>query len=139
MGEASIRRLNALLAHKRSPLKFGGVFHAGVEVNGKEWYYGLCMGTGTGVRCVEPTKDPEHHFRQTVTLPSTALSETSVDALIGTIKAEYPGASYDLLRRNCCHFADDLCQRLGVGAIPGWVYRLARIGARVDGVLQVRA
>lgn len=27
-----VRKLNNWLAHKRNPLKFGGVFHAGVEV-----------------------------------------------------------------------------------------------------------
>eukprot|EP00929_Paragymnodinium_shiwhaense_P118573 TRINITY_DN90488_c0_g1_i1.p1 TRINITY_DN90488_c0_g1~~TRINITY_DN90488_c0_g1_i1.p1 ORF type:complete len:748 (+),score=129.17 TRINITY_DN90488_c0_g1_i1:111-2246(+) len=132
--EASIRRLNALLAHKRSPLKFGGVFHAGVEVNGKEWYFAACS-SGTGIRCVEPTKDPEHQYRQTVPLAPTPLAESAIDVLLQGLKAEYTGPSYDLLRRNCCHFADDLCQRLGVGAIPGWVYRLARLGARVDAVL----
>ena len=53
----------------------------------------------------------------------------------------YTGPSYDLLRkclgwlffhqktsepldpRNCCHFADVFCQRLGAGGIPAWVGR----------------
>ncbi|CAE7560924.1 unnamed protein product [Symbiodinium pilosum] len=42
---------------------------------------------------------------------------------------EYQGRDYDTLRRNCCHFCEDLCQRLGVSKLPDWVYRLARIGA----------
>merc|ERR1719433_2554786 len=31
--EQSIQRINSILAHESSPLKLGGIFHAGVEVN----------------------------------------------------------------------------------------------------------
>lgn len=135
--EALVQRLNAVLAHRHSPLKFGGVFHAGVEVSGSEWSFGRTESqTATGVTCVDPKEDPQHHFRQTVSLPNTQLSEEEIDDLIDRLKREYLGRDYDLLRRNCCHFADDFCQRLGVGRIPGWVYRLARIGARIDFVLR---
>ena len=33
--------------------------------------------------------------------------------LRNTVCQEYSAESYDLLRKNCCHFADDLCRRLG--------------------------
>mmetsp|Transcript_31551 Transcript_31551/g.97002 ORF Transcript_31551/g.97002 Transcript_31551/m.97002 type:complete len:114 (-) Transcript_31551:76-417(-) len=85
---------------------------------------------------MDPRADPQHHFRETVELPPTPLSEDEVDRLTEQLQREYLGCQYDLLRRNCCHFADDFCQRLGVGRIPGWVYRLARIGARIDSVLK---
>merc|ERR1719191_1919491 len=39
------------------------------------------------------------------------------------------GKSYDLVRRNCCSFANEFCEKLGVGPIPGWVNRLAQVGA----------
>merc|ERR1712060_603032 len=42
---------------------------------------------------------------------------------------DWPGSDYDLLRHNCCHFSDALCQALGVGPIPGWVTSLAGVGA----------
>eukprot|EP00928_Gymnodinium_smaydae_P014937 TRINITY_DN15480_c0_g1_i2.p1 TRINITY_DN15480_c0_g1~~TRINITY_DN15480_c0_g1_i2.p1 ORF type:complete len:586 (-),score=133.18 TRINITY_DN15480_c0_g1_i2:68-1825(-) len=134
--EAVIHRLNAVLAHRRSPLKFGGIFHTGVEVAGTEWYFGYCE-EGSGVRSQTPRNADLHRFRQTVDLPRTWLDETAVKELVGQLREEYNGRGYDLLRRNCCHFADDLCQRLGVGRIPGWVYRLARIGARWDAVLRI--
>merc|ERR1739848_640113 len=55
--EDSIRRVNKVLAHKMSPVKFGGVFHAGVEVLGLEWSYGFSeVETQAGVSCVEPKK-----------------------------------------------------------------------------------
>jgi len=70
-----------------------------------------------------------------VKLPDTFYTNDEIESLLEVLKYEYTGGDYDLLRRNCCHFADDFCQRLGVGRIPGWLYRLARIGARIDFVL----
>mmetsp|Transcript_22054 Transcript_22054/g.42343 ORF Transcript_22054/g.42343 Transcript_22054/m.42343 type:complete len:461 (-) Transcript_22054:123-1505(-) len=134
--EDSVHKLNKWLAGKNSPLKFGGVFHAGVEVNGLEWSYGMSLSeTQPGISCVEPRMHPAHRYRQTVKLRSTTLSGEEIAELISGLAEEYPGDDYDLLRRNCCHFADDFCRRLGAGRIPGWVHRLARIGARVDSAL----
>merc|ERR1712096_528671 len=136
--EESIQKLNRILAHKRSPLKLGGVFHAGVEVNGLEWSFGYSAScTQPGISCVEPKTHPQHHYRQTVQLRNTLVLPEDIADIITSLIEEYPGDDYDLLRRNCCHFADDFCKRLGVGGIPGWVHRLARIGAGVDNLLQM--
>jgi len=127
--ENSVHRLNKVLAHRRGPLKLGGVFHAGVEVNWLEFAFGMSM---SGTTCVLPRSQPQHRYRQTVRLRTTTLSVVDLAALISQLIEEYPGYEYDLFRRNCCHFADDFCRRLGVGGIPGWVHRLARVGAMVD-------
>jgi len=132
-----ICQINSVFAHQLSPLKFGGVFHAGVEINGWEWQFGSeRTRTSPGVKCVKPRSNPQHTFRQTVRLPHTTLSAREISSVLTDLTKEYPAETYDLLRRNCCHFADDLCQRLGVGHIPGWVYRLANFGARIDNMLQ---
>eukprot|EP00931_Biecheleriopsis_adriatica_P104548 TRINITY_DN79211_c0_g1_i1.p1 TRINITY_DN79211_c0_g1~~TRINITY_DN79211_c0_g1_i1.p1 ORF type:complete len:418 (-),score=88.63 TRINITY_DN79211_c0_g1_i1:41-1294(-) len=127
-----VQKLNAVLAHEYSPLKLGGVFHTGVEVNGLEWCFGYNIEEKTGVSCSKPRKHRQHHYRQTVELPATSLFPDDITAIISDLIEEYPGDSYDLLRRNCCHFADDFCVRLGVGHIPGWISRLARLGAHLD-------
>jgi len=128
-----IQKLNRILAHESSPLKLGGVFHAGVEVNGMEWSYGFSNSlTKPGVACTVPKAHPQHHFRETVACKRTRLNPQDISDIISTLIEEYPGYDYDLLRRNCCNFADDFLQRLGVGGLPGWVHRLARIGANVD-------
>jgi len=135
--QESIQRINKIFAHKRSPLKLGGVFHAGVEVNGLEWSYGFTLSeTRSGVSCVEPRAHPQHHYRQTVALSGANMPEGAIANIISDLIEEYPGDDYDLLRRNCCHFADDFCKRLGTGGIPGWVHRLARLGASVDTMLK---
>lgn len=134
--EEGIQKINRVLAHKHSPLKFGGVFHAGVEVNGLEWCFGYSGSeTHPGVACVEPRGHPQHHYRQTVAMGYTRLSGEEVADIVTQLLEEYPGQDYDLLRRNCCHFADDFARRLGVGGIPGWVMRLAKVGAGVEAMI----
>ena len=47
-------------------------------------------------------------------------------------KNEYLGTEYDLLRKNCCVFAYDVCIRLGINEeeIPSWFHNLAAVGAQ---------
>jgi hypothetical protein len=131
--EDSIHKLNKVLAHRYSPIKFGGAFHVGVEVNGLEWSFGYCdQETTSGISCVEPRTHPMHRFRQTLRLRPTRLSAEQIADVLSELIEEYPGSDYDLLRRNCCNFANDFCVRIGAGRIPSWITRLARFGARVD-------
>lgn len=131
--DPTVQRLNELLAHRYIPFKFGGIFHAGVEMFGQEWSFGF-VACGTGVHQSPPRNHPHHHFRETIRLGPTALSHEEVLTLINAMSSEYPGDSYHLCKRNCCHFASDVCLRLGVGELPYWIQRLASIG---DSVLSV--
>ncbi|CAJ1328713.1 unnamed protein product [Effrenium voratum] len=110
-----------------SPFKFGGLFHAGVEIGGKEWSFGYAA-VGSGVHCSTPRKHPLHNYRETLELGVTSLSQAEVRSLLEAMVREYPGRGYHLIRCNCCHFASDLCRRLGVGDVPAWLERLAWIG-----------
>lgn len=135
--EPAIRRLNKVLAHKRMPLKFGGIFHAGVEVSGTEWSYGCTESEDEpGVLPNLPKMHPDHRYRQTVEMRRTNFSASEVGDILEELSIQYTGPTYDLLRKNCCHFADDFCRRLGAGSIPAWVYRLARIASRIESLLQ---
>jgi len=125
--EESVGKLNALLAPRLCPLKLGGLFHVGVEVNGREWCYGYCT-KGSGVSGLRPRTHPSHVYRETICLPCTQLSEEKIVSAIQDLSSQYKGSDYNLLRRNCIHFADDLCLRLGVGGVPFWIHRLVRAG-----------
>lgn len=48
-----------------------------------------------------------------------------VARIIRRLKVEWPGRSYNLLNRNCCHFCEDICHQLGIGPVPGWLNRFA--------------
>lgn len=131
--DPTVQRLNELLAHRYIPFKFGGIFHVGVEMFGQEWSFGF-VACGTGVHKSPPRNHPHHHFRETIRLGPTGLSHEEVLTLMNAMSLEYPGNSYHLCKRNCCHFASDVSMRLGVGELPYWIQRLARIG---DSVLSV--
>lgn len=117
-----------------------GAFHAAVEVYGKEWSFGHTE-EGTGIFSCEPTKCDVHKYREGIAMGHTALTRKEVVELLSSLEAEWLGQQYDLLWRNCCHFSDAFCRRLGVGPIPAWVTNLAGAGAtlqrKIQGVVEV--
>lgn len=60
------------------------------------------------------------------------ISPREVRKLAESLKPMWPGSRYDLMHCNCCHFADAFARALGVGGIPSWINRAARIGAGAD-------
>ncbi|KAK9665437.1 hypothetical protein RND81_14G112300 [Saponaria officinalis] len=107
---------------------FGGIFHSAVQVYGDdEWSFGYCE-QGSGVFCCPSTKNPMYTYREKIVLGQTNLSISKVNQTLRELSKEWPGVSYDLLSRNCNHFCDELCDRLGVPKLPGWVNRFANAG-----------
>ena len=105
----------------------GGVFHAGVEVYGREWSFGYRVEPGvTGVYSIEPRSCPGHVWRESIRLGECALDEQAARAAIAALEPRWPGEGYDLIRRNCAHFCDDVCAALGVEQPPRWLNRFAR-------------
>ena len=139
-----------LLVNKIFRSSLGGAYHCGVEIYGVEWAFG-----DGGVYCTHPKREiMGHHFREVVLMPSGGssggssglslsdsmdvvhdrcmLDQRQVRSQCEKMKKMWPGSRYDLVHCNCCHFADELCQVLGVGPIPTWINRAARIGAGAD-------
>lgn len=108
-----------------------GAFHAGVEVFRREWSFGFAPGGRTGVHSCQPRCTTQHVYRESVFMGKTMATAVQVQELIDKLKVEWLGCTYDLLVRNCCHFSDTLCRRLGVGPVPEWVISLAGAGAAV--------
>jgi hypothetical protein len=57
--------------------------------------------------------------------------------IILTMAREYMGTDYDLLRKNCCTFAHEVCTRLGVEErnIPTYFHNAAKAGAHAEDVV----
>eukprot|EP00419_Tripos_fusus_P001381 CAMPEP_0172671312 /NCGR_PEP_ID=MMETSP1074-20121228/10836_1 /TAXON_ID=2916 /ORGANISM="Ceratium fusus, Strain PA161109" /LENGTH=403 /DNA_ID=CAMNT_0013488337 /DNA_START=30 /DNA_END=1238 /DNA_ORIENTATION=+ len=108
-----------------------GAFHAGVEVLGQEWSYGQAQRGESGIIVCKPRRNLCHRFRESLHMGQTPLSDEQVRDLLDKMHGEWLGADYDLLSRNCCHFSDDFCRRLGVGSAPDWLTNLAGAGAVV--------
>lgn len=124
---SEIKVLNRLLR----PLGTG-VFHCGVEVFGNEWSYSDTLdGGGSGIFCCPPRGCHGHNYVETVAMGKTAMPELEVLDMINLLESAWQVSDYHLLSHNCCHFCDELCQRLGVGSIPAWVMNLASTGAAI--------
>ncbi|CAI6008855.1 unnamed protein product [Closterium sp. NIES-65] len=92
------------------------------QVFGEEWSFGYCE-RGSGVFSCRPKSNPYYTYRETVDMGETKLSAKRAGQIIAEMSVQWPGVSYDMLGRNCNHFCDELCVKLGVGPIPGgWVH-----------------
>ncbi|GAB4826322.1 hypothetical protein Ancab_009187 [Ancistrocladus abbreviatus] len=112
----------------KDSIGLGGIFHSAVQVYGnEEWSFGFCE-QGTGVFSCPPGKNPMYTYREKLVLGVTNLSIFKVNQILRELSREWPGSSYDLLSRNCNHFCDEFCRRLGVPQLPGWVNRFAHAG-----------
>ncbi|CAE7235041.1 DESI2 [Symbiodinium natans] len=109
-------------------------YHSGVELYGGEYVFGGGDSSFSGVTVQRPRVPPPGSgwvFYQTVDIAPCRLSRDEALRVIQDIKSEFPASSYDLMARNCNHFADALCQRLCNQGIPSWVNRLAGLGNAV--------
>eukprot|EP00416_Gambierdiscus_australes_P045200 CAMPEP_0171108558 /NCGR_PEP_ID=MMETSP0766_2-20121228/69169_1 /TAXON_ID=439317 /ORGANISM="Gambierdiscus australes, Strain CAWD 149" /LENGTH=191 /DNA_ID=CAMNT_0011570117 /DNA_START=63 /DNA_END=638 /DNA_ORIENTATION=+ len=109
-----------------------GLFHVGVEVYGWEWSYGFAA-AGTGVFASLPRACKARRYRQPIPLGRTKLSLTEVQDLLRELQQEWLGGHYNLVRHNCIHFSEALCQRLSVTRpLPKWIRRFVSVGAAVQ-------
>ncbi|CAK9060046.1 Desumoylating isopeptidase 1 homolog (DeSI-1) (Polyubiquitinated substrate transporter) (POST) [Durusdinium trenchii] len=115
-----------------------GVYHASTQIGDQEWAYGYCE-KGCGVFHCKPRGYP-FTYRESINLGPSPLSPEQIHQEIEKLKQVWLGPQYDLLHRNCCHFAVALCamskcvkpgQALQVKEVPGWVTNLAAAGATI--------
>lgn len=65
------------------------------------------------------TQNPMYTYRESIKLGETAYPVSKINQIIRELSREWPGESYDLLAKNCNHFCDEFCERLGVSKLPG--------------------
>ncbi|KAJ0532269.1 putative PPPDE putative peptidase domain-containing protein [Helianthus annuus] len=106
-----------------------GIFHSGIQVYGMEYGFGAHDFPISGVFEVEPKTCPGFIYRCSIPLGHVSKSPTEFREFIETVASEYHGDTYHLISKNCNHFTDDITQRLTGKNIPGWVNRLAKLGA----------
>lgn len=119
---SAVQMANDYLAFYLEEISVGGAFHAGIEVFGSEWAYGKSGVSGSVPRTVEG-----HIYRCSIFLGKTHLTPQEFAVELHELCQIWSGKDYDILGRNCCGFACDLCERLGVGPVPAWIDRFARM------------
>ena len=103
-----------------------------IEVFGQEFSFGGCRRNKCGIFACKPTKCPMHTYRESIYLGDCGKDLAEVQSILDSMKGDWMGPTYDLLRKNCCSFSDAFAQALGVGPIPKWVHHLADVGATLD-------
>lgn len=88
-----------------------------LQVNDLEWSFGFCE-NGSGVFSCQPKANPMYKYRESVPLGTTELSRSEIERILIVLRRDWPGASYDLLSRNCNHFCEEFCLKLGVEKLP---------------------
>mmetsp|Transcript_12610 Transcript_12610/g.21365 ORF Transcript_12610/g.21365 Transcript_12610/m.21365 type:complete len:245 (+) Transcript_12610:113-847(+) len=101
-----------------------GLHHSGVEILGKEYSFA----SGGGVFDSTPKEAPGAKFRESIELGSFEGGSAEVSSAISDLRGDFGPDRYNLIKRNCNHFANALVWRLLRRTIPGHVNRLANIG-----------
>jgi hypothetical protein len=109
-----------------------GAFHAGIEVFGWEWSFGFTHERRSGVFRHEPRSNEVHSYRESVHMGMTDIPKWQFEKLMSRMSVRWPGDSYDMFHRNCCHFCAEMCRHLGVAPLPEWVGSMAEVGASLD-------
>lgn len=101
-----------------------GLHHSGVEILGKEYSFA----SGGGIFDSSPKEAPGAQFRESIELGAFDGGSSELQSAISDLRDEFGPDRYNLIRRNCNHFANALVWRLLNRTIPGHVNRLADYG-----------
>lgn len=118
------------------------ICHSSIEVYGVEYAFGGHASDASGVFETKPfyqliedgvlpdtlSLKEQHHVGITRRTP------LEIAAVVEKLAPAWPGNQYDLLRRNCNHFAAELAEEISNGKFkfPPSVNRIARVGAAIS-------
>jgi len=108
-----------------------GAYYTGVEAYFTEWGFGKNQETVSGLFWCKPTENPEHKFKESLSMGVTQLCRHDAFALVEEMKLLWTSTSYEDLVRNCHHFCEALCKKLGAGKLPAWVKGVSGHNAEV--------
>ena len=101
-----------------------GLHHSGIEVSGSEYSFA----SGAGVFQATPRDAPGARFRQQYELGAFEGGSPALHKALDVLRDDFGPHDYNLIRRNCNHFANALVWKLLGKTLPGHVNRLADIG-----------
>lgn len=102
-----------------------GMYHTGVEVLGSEYTFA----SQAGVFHHTPKEVPQATFREQLCIGEFDGGHTELKIIVDAIGSDEFGPNdYNILNRNCNHFANTLCVKLVRTQTPGYINRLADIG-----------
>ena len=94
-----------------------GIHHSGIQVDGREFAFTL-----EGIVITEPHRIPRCKLTHRILLTRNA-TDAMVQGALTKLQREFTPATYDPLLKNCNHFSDAFCARIGTKHVPPWVNR----------------
>jgi len=121
------------------PFFDGGIFHAGIEIHGKEYSFGGTQNKKSNVSGIFPCQPKQcvmHHYRESVFLGDCELDNEQVQRILKVLRPKWMARSYNVFRKNCAFFSREFAIELGVGDLPEWVYSLATQAESIEPYLR---
>lgn len=100
---------------------FEGIWHSGIVVYGKEYYYG--GGLFHGIPGATPYGIPTKN----ISLGTTQIPEDVFEVFVEEMRSKYKMENYDLFENNCNHFTNDASQFLTGNTIPDYIINLPQL------------
>jgi len=94
-----------------------GIHHTGIQVGMREFAFTL-----EGIVITEPHRIPRCKLTHRILLTRNA-TDAMVQGALTKLQREFTPATYDPLLKNCNHFSDAFCARIGTKHVPPWVNR----------------
>ena len=101
-----------------------GLHHSGVEIMGSEYSFA----SGAGIFDNTPQHAPGARFREHIEMGSFEGGQAELKQALDDLRDQFSPDDYNLIRKNCNHFAAALCWRLLQKPLPSHVNRLADLG-----------
>lgn len=95
-----------------------GIWHTGVGVYGKEYFF------GGGIQSVPLKQSPYGQPVQVAELGTTQVPQEIFEEYLRDIQPRYTQETYSLMKHNCNNFSDEVCQFLVGSGIPEHILRL---------------
>tara|TARA_B110000285_G_scaffold221198_1_gene273817 strand:+ start:838 stop:1386 length:549 start_codon:yes stop_codon:yes gene_type:complete len=131
-----------------------GIYHSGVEILGTEYAYGgNALSNATGVFGMTPKCHSNFEYKQSIDLGEISVNDffpnkkrcqrasttvhqsiifnRDIQPILDELSDEFRANKYDLLLRNCNHFANALIKRVYANKkrLPRWINRAAWCGS----------
>jgi len=102
-----------------------GIYHTGVQIRGKEYAFASQF----GIFYTLPNDIDSAHLRESIEINTFHGTEEDLNKIFYELSFEFHENAYHLLEKNCNHFSDALLNKLFYANNPGYINRMACLGA----------
>lgn len=102
-----------------------GLHHSGVEVLGSEYSFA----SNAGIFDSTPKEAPGAKFREQIFMGVLDGGQAELNKALDELRDVYGPHDYNIIRKNCNHFATAFIWKLTGQRVPGYVNRIADVGA----------